>query len=545
MFKGAAQDLPTPPSGLREAQFRAALTERDQLIEQQSQLLAQQQSTINELSEQLENLKRQILEAQRKRFGQSSERGCYLQADLFHPQEAPIPEQEEEETTEVPRKRRKTQPPRGRRPLPPELPRETQRYDYDDETRAQLEAQNGGPLVEIGVEVTETLEYQPGQLYVKRHEVPKYAIQGDERERTIVSPPRPSPPIPGAQVGASLLAHTVISKFADHLPLNRISQQLARDGYDIPRQRLCDYVLLSASALARLADLVRQDALVSPVLHSDDTTVPQLEKGRRQTRTCRLWLYLGRGREDGIIPVFYDYTTNRSQEGPLEHLRDYQGYLQADAYAGYLNAERTQEALIWCACWAHARRPFEKIARKHKKRGRVHLVMKLITAIYQVESRLREQGITDPEQIREARQRRTVPILKRLRRLLDRILPSLPPRGDFAKAIGYVLNHWQALMRFTEDGRLEPDNNRGERALRGVCVSRKNWNFAGSENGGHALAILLTLLETCKQNGVNPRHYLIDVLERIQDHPANRLHELLPYHWEPCTQACGENASGE
>lgn len=228
MLSGAAQGLTSSLSSLGEAQLRAALAERDEVIRQQSDLLVQQQSTINELSEQLQDLKRQILEAQRKRFGQSSERGCYLQEDLFHPLEAPIPEpEEEEETTEAPRKRRKTQPPRGRRPLPPELPRETQRYDYDDETRAQLEAQNGGPLVEIGVEVTETLEYQPGQLYVKRHEVPKYAIQGDDGERTIVSPSRPSPPIPGAQVGASLLAHTVISKFADHLPLNRISQQLA------------------------------------------------------------------------------------------------------------------------------------------------------------------------------------------------------------------------------------------------------------------------------------------------------------------------------
>ena len=534
MLNGAAQGLMTPPSNRGEAPLRAALAERDQLIEQQAEQILQLQSTVDELSEQLERLKDQILEAQRQRFGQSSERGGHLQEDLFHPLEAPVPEQDEAEpSTAAPQKQRQTPPPRGRRALPPELPRETQRYDYDAETRAQLEAHNGGPLEEIGVDVTETLEYTPGQLYVKRHEVPKYAIQDDAGERTLVSPPRPSPPIPGAQVGASLLAHTVISKFVDHLPLNRISQQLAREGYDVPRQRLCDSVLLSASVLAPLAERIREDALASPVLHSDDTTVPQQEKGRRQTRTSRLWLYLGRGREDGLIPVYYAYTTNRSQEGPLEHLRDYQGYLQADAYAGYLNAERIQEALVWCACWAHARRPFEKIARKHKQRGRVHLVMKLITAIYQVESRLRQQGIEDPERIREERQRRTLPILKRLRRLLDRILPSLPPRGEFAKAIGYTLNHWQALMRFTEDGRLEPDNNRGERALRGVCVSRKNWNFTGSEKGGHALAILLTLLETCKQNGVNPRPYLIDVLERIQDHPAHRLHELLPYHWAP------------
>ncbi|MBK1736249.1 hypothetical protein CKO15_13450 [Halorhodospira abdelmalekii] len=548
MSSDASQGLPVSPASPREAQLIAALAERDQVIAQQDQHIAQLDASVNELSEQLQLLKDRILETQRKHFGQSSERGCYLQLDLFHPQELPVPEQQDDEvetSTAAPGKRRKTQPPRGRRPLPPELPRETKRYDYDEETRAQLEAQNGGPLEEIGTEVTETLEYAPGHLYVKRHEVPKYAVRGEDGERTVVSPPRPSPPILGAQVGASLLAHTVVSKFTDHLPLNRISQQLARDGYEIPRQRLCDYSLLSASALAPLAELIRQDALACPVLHSDDTTVPQLEEGRRTTRTARLWLYLGRGRDDDIIPVYYAYTTNRSQEGPLEHLRDYQGYLQADAYAGYRNAERLQVALVWCACWAHARRPFEKIARKHKQRGRVHLVMKLIAAIYQVESRLRQAGIEDPELIRQERQRRTVPILKRLRRLLDRILPSMPPRGEFAKAISYVLNHWPALLRFTEDGRLEPDNNRGERAMRGVCVGRRNWNFTGSEKGGHALAILLTVLESCKQNGVNPRHYLIDVLERIQDHPVNRLHELLPYNWAPQTQACGEHASTE
>jgi transposase len=296
---------------------------------------------------------------------------------------------------------------------------------------------------------------------------------------------------------------------------------------------LCDYSLGCAALLAPIAERIEADALASAVVHSDDTPVAQRETGQRQTRTGRLWIYLGRERPDGAIAVAFRYTTNRSQEGPLAVLDGYRGYLQADAYSGYLNAERRCDALVWVACWAHARRYFEKVARKQHRYGRVHAVLKLIRALYQHETRLDNAGVCEPSDIAAARQRRSLAILDRLQRLLLRMRASLPPRSDLGVAVRYALNHWQALTRFCDDGRLELDNNRAERALRGVCVGRRNWTFVGSANGGDALATLLTIIETCKHNGVNPRAYLIDVLRRIQDHPVNRLDELVPYRWTP------------
>ena len=160
-------------------------------------------------------------------------------------------------------------------------------------------------------------------------------------------------------------------------------------------------------------------------------------------------------------------------------------------------------------------------------------MLKLIRALYQHETRLQNAGVCEPGDIAAARQRRSMAILNRLQRLLLRMRASLPPRSELGRAVQYVLNHWQALTRFCDDGRIELDNNRGERALRGVCIGRRNWTFLGSANGGHAMAVLLTIIETCKQNDVNPRAYLADVLRRMQDHPVNRLDELVPYRWTP------------
>lgn len=534
MSQALAEPLCDDPQQLHEtiAELQRQVAERDQIIDDLRQ-------SVTEATDELQRLKQQIIEAQRARFGQRSERGAYTD-DLFHAQELPTEagdDSGEAEAGEVAATRArstgKNGAPRGRKPLPPELPRQTQRHDLSDEQRAELEARNGGALEPIGVEVSETLEYQPGQLYVLRHEVPKYAVADAEGERTIATATRATAPLPGAQAGASLLAHTVVSKFADHLPLNRISNQLKRDGYALSRQRLCDYSLGCGALLAPIAAHIRADALASAVVHSDDTTVAQREAGRCQTRTARLWIYLGRARADEAIAVAFQYNTNRSQEGPLAVLDGYRGYLQADAYSGYLNAERRSDALVWVGCWAHARPRFEKVARRQKKRGRVHAVLKLIRALYQHESRLADAGVCDPHAIAAARQHTSAAILERLQRLLLRMQASLPPRSELGEAVRYALNHWQGLTRFIEDGRLELDNNRAERALRGVCVGRRNWTFVGSPNGGEALAVLLTIIETCKHNGVNPRTYLIDVLRRIQDHPVNRLYELVPYRWTP------------
>ncbi|MFW6278293.1 MAG: IS66 family transposase, partial [Halorhodospira sp.] len=470
-----AHELPDDPQVLR-----LALAERDERIAEQQRQNQALQQTVGELQQQIERLTTQVLEARRSRFGQSSERGEYAMADLFDPQEAPAPEDDGADTgsthapptkpSPAPKKGRSR---KGRRPLPLHLPRHARRHDYTPEERAELERLHG-PLEEFDQEVTETLEYQPGQLYVIRHEVPKYVASDAEGERTVISPTKATSPIPGSQVGASLLAHTLVSKYVDHLPLNRISAQFARDGLHISRQCLCDYSMNAAEVLERIAEEIHKDALDSGVVHGDDTTVAQQEPGKGQTLTARLWTYLGRGRSDGVIPVSYCYTQGRSQDAVLAELAGFEGYLQGDAFIGHLNAEAQEPGLVFVACWAHARRRFEKVARRQKTYGQAHVVMKLIAALYQTEGRLRDQGVTDPEVIRVERQRRAAPILRRLRKRLECMATSLPPKNDLGDATKYALNHWQALCRYIEDGRLEPDNNRAERALRGVCVGRSN-----------------------------------------------------------------------
>ena len=539
MVDASAQKLPEDPETLRQM-----VLEQEQKLAERDRQITDLHESLRELQDQMERFKEQILEAQRARFGQSSERGAYATGDLFHTEELPRPSEAEQPAddaseqaaqqsqgdtgTKSPARRRGGG---GRNPLPPELPREHRRYDYSETERAELEQQYG-PLEQIGSEVTETLEYQPGKLYVLTHEVPKYASRDADGERTVITPQKSTAPVPGSQAGPSLLAHLVVSKTVDHLPANRISRQFARDGLELSRQSIVTYLLSCAELLAPIARRIMADALDSPIVHSDDTTVPQREKGRKQTLTARLWNLIGRGGPEEIIAVAYLYTTSRSQDPILELFQGFEGYLQADAFAGYLNAERQQPGLVWAGCWAHARRRFEKIARRQKQTARVHTVMRLIAALYGLERRLREQGIDDPEAIRAARQARAEPILARLRRLLERMAVAYPPKSAIGQAVQYSLNHWTGLCRYTEDGRLAMDNNLAERYMRPICVGRANWTFLGSERGGHAMAVLRTIVDTCLANGVNPLAYLVDVLGRIQDHPVNRLDQLLPYHWQ-------------
>ncbi len=441
-----AEPLPEDPQALRQAiaERDRQIAERDQQIADRDRQLSELSQTIQELQERMSRFEAQILEAQRARFGQRSERAGYAMADLFDPQEAPAPDEQADEPTPAPPATRSRKPKKGAskgpRPLPAHLPRQPSRHDYKPEDLAWLE-QHYGPLEEIDLEVTETLEYQPGLLYVKRHEVPKYAVTGADGERTLITPAKATSPIPGSQVGVTLLAHTLVSKYVDHLPLNRISEQFARDGLRISRQRLCDYSLSSAEVLRPIAEQIHRDALACEILHSDDTTLAQQEQGKRKTRTARLWAYLGRGRSDGAIPVSYCYTQGRSQEAVLAELAGFRGYLQADAFIGYLNAEAREPGLSFVACLAHARRRFEKVARQQKTFGRAHGVMKMITALYQIEGRLRDRGVTDPQAVRAERQARAVPILRRLRGRLERMAVSLPPKSDLGEATNYALNH--------------------------------------------------------------------------------------------------------
>lgn len=515
-----------------------------EMLEAQQAALAERDRRIERLTAQVSELVEQLHNHQRARFGQSSERDRLspVTNDLFNRLDGAMadPNAEGAQPEENPAAESRAKSAsrgagsvkaRARQPLPDDLPRRHFRSDFDAAALEELRARCGGEPEVIGFEVTEVLEYESGYAYVARYEAPKYVVPDDEGERTVVSAQRRCAPIPHSQVGASLLAHTVVSKVADHLPLNRIATQFARDGIEMPRQRLSDYMLYTARILDPLVERMRTLALESPVLHSDDTTIPQREKGRRDTRTARVWTYLGRGREDGALIPFFEYTETRGQDAPLKVLAGYTGYLQADAYTAYRNADRLPNGPSWVACWAHARRGFEKVAKKHRQPGRAHRVLRYIRALYQLERRMAELAESDPEHAAQNRRDRAQRILRRLHALLDGMLHDLPPRSELARAVGYALNHWAALVRYTDDLRLELDNNRAERLLRGVCIGRKNWNFTGSASGGNALAVLLSLVEGCRLNGVNPKAYLVDVLTRIQDHPDRHIDALLPHNW--------------
>jgi hypothetical protein len=277
--------------------------------------------------------------------------------------------------------------------------------------------------------------------------------------------------------------------------------------------------------------------LAAPRVHADDTTLPLLEKGRGRTKTARLWGYLGAGarrKDDGdwvehAPAVVFEFTQSRESKHPIRFLKGYSGYLQADAYSGF-DALYSDGRIIEVACFAHCRRKFFEVAKTQKTPGLAAQAIAWIAKLYEIESEIRGKP---PDEILATRKAQSVPVLADFKIWLDGHYPTLLPQGPLAKAFAYARNHWNALVRYTEDGVLLPDNNRLESALRPIAVGRRNYMFAGSERGGRAAAIMYSLIGTAKLNGVEPFAWLKDVLTRLPSHPVNRVAELLPFNWKP------------
>lgn len=382
----------------------------------------------------------------------------------------------------------------------------------------------------LGEDVTEVLEYVPGRFRVVRHIRPKLACGCCD---AISQAPARSLPIPRGRAGPNLLAHVVVSKFADQLPLYRQSRIYARDGVDLSRSTLPDWMGQVSWLLQPLVDRIANHIMASPKLHADDTPVPVLAPGTGKTATGRLWVSLRdnrRWRPSDRPATLFRYSPDRKGERPREHLKTFAGFLQADAYAGFerLYASDRQPGLITpVACWAHARSKLHDIYKADP-----HYVAaegpKLIRELYDV-----ERGIAcDP-----ADDRRKARKLSRLRALdffawADGMLAQASARLPLAEALRYAVKLKPQLLAYTEDGRLEIDNNLAENALRGIAVGRKNWLFAGADCGGDRAAAIYSLLETAKLNDVNPQAWLADVIDRIgKGHPINRVDELLPWNW--------------
>lgn len=333
--------------------------------------------------------------------------------------------------------------------------------------------------------------------------------------------------------GAGLLAHVLVSKYADHLPLYRQAQIYARQGVELKRSTLADWVGQSAALLEPLAAAVRRHVLAAEKVHADDTPVPVLQPGRGSTKTGRLWTYVRDSRPAGSQAppaVWFAYSPDRKAKHCAEHLAKFEGVLQADAYAGFERLYETGK-IGEAGCWAHVRRRFYEIDRASKGRSPIAAeALARIGALYRIEARIRGRP---PEQRARLRRRTTKPLLENLRAWLTATLGQVSRKSVIAEAILYATTRWAALTRFADDGRLEIDNNAAERALRTVALGRKNYHFAGADSGGKRAAILYTLIGTAKLNGLDPERYLRSVLACIAEHRIDRIDELLPWNLKP------------
>jgi len=515
----------------REALVILIYTQHQQLLHKDEQLLQKDEQLLSRAAE-IEILKLQIAKLRRLQYGRKSEK-LDQQIEQLELQLEELEIQESAATppppTESPAAPSPTETPAkpARRAWPAHLPRKT--HTRLPQTSACPQCQ--GEMRPIGEDVSETLEYVPGHYEVIREVRPKFTCKSCAK---LVQAEASSRPIPRGEAGPGLLAHVVISKFVDHLPLYRQAQIFARSGVELSRSTLADWLGQVSRLLAPLVEQVRRQVFAGVKLHADDTPVPVLAPGTGKTKTGRLWTYVRDDRSwgDPSPPaVWFAYSPDRKGEHPQRHLREFRGALQADAYAGFQPVYATGQVRE-IACWAHARRKFFDLVQAHGSPFAREAVQR-INALYAIEGTIRGHP---PEERLRVRQADALPKLEALRQWLQEGLQQLSRKSETTAAGNYILGRWQALLRYTEDGRLEIDNNTAERALRAVALGRKNYLFAGSDNGGETAATLYSLLGSAKLNGVEPEAYLREVLTRIADHPINRIAELLPWNLKPAAE---------
>jgi transposase len=498
-----------------------AFSHRKQLTAQQEEILSQREQLASRDAE-IEHLTLLIAKLRRMKFGRSSEKWDRQIEQL----ELRLGELEASRTKEAaavkqPAPTNISESRSVRRSLPDHLPREVRKYLPKEEACPDC----GGELKQLGEDVSEILEYLPERFRVIRQVRPKLACACCDK---IVQAEAPSRPIACCVAGPGLLAHVLVSKYCDHLPLYRQSKIYAREGVELDRSTLAEWVGGSSRLLAPLVEVLRRHVMAAGKLHADDTPVPVLAPGLGKTKTGRLWTYVRDDHPAGDktpAAVWFAYSPDRKGEHPLAHLSKFTGTLQADAYAGYekvYEGGRIQEA----ACWAHVRRKFYDLLVAHKSPVAAEAV-KRIAELYAIEEEIRGRR---PEERLEIRNARSRPLLESLKQWLEETLGKLSRKSDTAIAVRYALTRWEALMRFCDDGRIEIDNNAAERALRCVALGRKNFLFAGSDGGGESAAAIYSLIGTAQLNGIDPETYLRNVLSRIAQHPINRIEELLPWN---------------
>jgi transposase len=426
---------------------------------------------------------------------------------------------------------------RGRKPLPKDLPRIDIIHDLSEDEK---QCACGARLSRFGEEVSEKLDYIPARLQVERHIRYKYACktcEGVEDEGpTVKIAPLPEQLIPKSHATAGLLAHIGVSKFADGLPLYRQQKMFDRLGIELGRATMSKWMVQAARCCSGLIDLLRSEIRSGPLIGIDESPLQVLkEAGRKNTSTSYMWVYRG-GPPDRSV-LLYDYQRSRSGKTALEFLTDYKGYIQTDDFSGYDHLDQ-KPGIVHLGCWAHARRKFVKVAAVRKKhrcrrvnpKSLADQALDYIGKLYKIEKQARRQEL-DAAQILRLRQQEAKPLLDQFKDWLESTKPLTPPKGLLGQAISYTLSNWEKLIIYIEDGRLRPDNNLVENAIRPFVVGRKNWLFAGSPDGARTSATFFTLIETAKANGLEPYAYLRHIFEKLPLVKSDQdLQDLLPQH---------------
>ena len=517
----------------------------DEALQRNAELGAQVQHLQDELRRAqlvVDKLKLEVTYLRRMKYGRSSERLEHPQLELVGGEVVVIPPREARvnvASLDEHRRKRAGRPRPNLRELPSHLPRRTVVHWPSGHQAGCGCAACGLALREIGQDISEVLDYEPGSFHVVRHVRPKLVCGGC---KAITQADAPSRPVDRLLAGAGLLAQVLVSKYCDHTPLYRQSQIYARAGLDLHRSTLTDWVGQAAQLLSPLAQTIGRYVLQAHKVHGDDTPIRALGGKGGKMHTGRLWVYVRDDRNSGQQAnpaVWFQYSVDRKGEHPATHLKHFSGVLQADAFAGYnalYRKDRQPGRIIEAGCWSHARRKLWDIhVRQRQAAGTLaHQGLQRICELFKIEARIKGRP---PDERERVRKQDTQPLLKELHGWMTQTLTQVSAKSPMAQAVGYALSNWTALTRFVDDGRIEAHNNAAERALRCVALGRKNYLHLGSDVGGHSAAVIYTLIGSAKLNDIDPQRYLTHVLQRIAGHPINRIDELMPWVVAPLLQA--------